>query len=127
MSKTVLEVGNCSFDHNAISKLIESHFAANVLRAHNSKDCLEYLESSPIDLILVNRLMDRDGSSGLDLIRTIKEHAELASIPVMMITNFMEHQQAAIRVGAELGFGKSELHSPATLEKLQQFLVVCDD
>ena len=44
------------------------------------------------------------------------------SIPVMLVTNYPEHQQQAIAAGAEPGFGKAELASPATLAKLAKFL-----
>jgi CheY-like chemotaxis protein len=74
------------------------------------------------DLVLVNRLLDRDGSQGLDIIRKIKSHPDLSVVPVMMLTDYPEHQQRAVEAGAEPGFGKSELHSPETLDKLRRFL-----
>ena len=85
-------------------------------------DTLAVLETTEFHLILVNRQLDRDGSNGLAVIQRIKSSPELASLPVMMITNFADHQELAVQAGAEQGFGKRELGDPATREKLASFL-----
>jgi CheY-like chemotaxis protein len=123
MAKRVLDVGQCGFDHGAIRRLIESQFAAEVVQAHRLDDAIQRLRSEPFDLVLVNRKLDADYSDGLDVLRTIKADAALASTPVMLVSNYAEAQQAAVAVGAEPGFGKSELNQPATREKLRAFLL----
>ena len=40
--------------------------------------------------------------------------AALAATPVMLVTNYPEHQQAAVEAGAEPGFGKDVLRSAET-------------
>ena len=40
----------------------------------------------------------------------------------MIVTNYAEHQAAAVAMGAEIGFGKLELQKSATLERLAKFL-----
>jgi hypothetical protein len=40
----------------------------------------------------------------------------------MLITNFPEHQDAAVEAGAVRGFGKLEFSMPETLEKLKAVL-----
>jgi hypothetical protein len=40
----------------------------------------------------------------------------------MLITNYPEHQQQAMELGAELGFGKLELNKPETHRQLAKFL-----
>ena len=122
MSKRVLDVGNCSMDHGAISATLRSQFAADVVQAHGPDDALEQLRSGGFDLVLVNRKLDQDYSDGLDIVKTIKADPALASTPVMLITNYAEHQQTAVAAGAELGFGKKELSSPETQAKLARFL-----
>jgi CheY-like chemotaxis protein len=122
MSKQVLDVGNCRFDHGAIRSLIEDAFDAVVVQTHTATETLAALRERKFDLVLVNRRLERDGSSGLDLIRALKSLPESSLIPLMMITNYAEHQQRAVEAGAELGFGKSELDAPETLEKLRRFL-----
>lgn len=122
MTKRVLDVGNCVPDHASIRRLIEGTFGAEVDRVHQWEDAQQHLRSRPYDLVLVNRKLDIDYTDGLDIIKLIKQDAELGKTPVMMITNYADHQQAAVAAGAELGFGKLELDKPETREKLAQFL-----
>ena len=122
MPKRVLEVGNCDADHGQIRQLLESQFDVNVVRCHSREDAISALRAAPADLVLVNRILDRDQSLGLDIIREIKADTALAKTPCMLLTNFPEHQQTAIGAGAEVGFGKAELHEPETCQKLARVL-----
>lgn len=122
MTKRVLDVGNCVPDHASICRLIEGNFDAQVVQAHGPEDALAELRKGGIVLVLVNRKLDRDYSDGLDVIKQIKLDAELASTPCMLITNYAEHQEAAVQAGAELGFGKQGLSEPETQTRLEQFL-----
>ena len=122
MSKKVLDIGNCLPDHLAIQSLIEGAFDARVAHASSGDEALTTLRSGDFQLVLVNRRLDRDGGDGLELIRRIKSLPELSRTPVMMITNYSEHQQLAVQAGAELGFGKSDLCRPETIEMLAPFL-----
>ena len=73
------------------------------------------------DLVLVNRVLDLDGSSGLELIQTLKEDPDqpLKATPVMLVSDYPEAAADGRRAGREPGFGKSELQSPATLGSAQ--------
>ncbi len=122
MSKTVIDCGNCGPDYNSIRKLVQSQFDAVVLQTHGLQDTLEVLAQRPVDLITVNRKLDRDYSDGLKVIRGIKADPRFASIPVMLITNYEEHQQEAMAAGAVRGFGKLAVNDPATAELLQPYL-----
>ncbi len=122
MPKNILDVGNCDPDHGSICRLLQNNFDVNVVRTHGMDDAIAALGERTFDLILVNRLMDRDGASGLAIIERIKGDSEFGSTPVMMITNFAEHQEYAAAAGAEAGFGKAELGDAATLERLRPFL-----
>ena len=122
MGKRVLDVGNCVPDHAAIRSLLERTFGAEVVQTHGPEDTLAELQAREFDLVLVNRKLDQDYSDGLDIIKTIKGDAVLANTPVMLITNYEDHQAAAGAVGAVPGFGKLSLTSPQTLERLGKFL-----
>jgi CheY-like chemotaxis protein len=122
MPKRVLDVGNCSLDHGAIRSLLERTFQAEVVQAHGQDDALNLLAQQTFDLVLVNRKLDQDYSDGLDVIAAIKAQPEHAAIPCMLITNYPEHQQAAIAAGCEPGFGKKTLWDPATHERLKKHL-----
>jgi hypothetical protein len=67
-------------------------------------------------LILVNRELARDNSSGLDLV------SELVAIkppaPVMLVSDYEEAQAAATQLGALPGFGKGNFETTATLARL---------
>lgn len=120
--KRVLDVGNCVPDHSAITQFLESRFDCQVLQADGAADALETLRREQIDLVLVNRKLDMDYSDGIEVIRQIKADPELAAAPVMLITNYPEHQEAAMKIGAIRGFGKLEFGKPETLQRLQPIL-----
>jgi CheY-like chemotaxis protein len=112
--KRVLDVGNCVPDHAAIRRLIEGSFGAEVVQTHDLPGTLTELRRGQFDLVLINRKLDQDYSDGMEILRQIKADPQLAGVPVMLITNYPEHQQAAVAAGALPGFGKLELSSPLT-------------
>jgi CheY-like chemotaxis protein len=122
MQKRLLDVGNCVPDHTAIRSLVTSYFDVEVHQAHDAEDTLAQMREQSFDLVLINRKLDRDYSDGIEILRQIKADLQLAETPVMLITNYPDHQQAAVEAGAEYGFGKLELSEPATREKLAKFL-----
>jgi CheY-like chemotaxis protein len=122
MRRRVLEVGNCWADHAAIRSLLKREFGAEVDRGDGLDDTVAALRKDTFALVLVNRKLDRDGSDGLKIIQAIKSDPDVKSVPVMMITNYDDHQQQAVAAGAEWGFGKSHLGDPATVDRLRPFL-----
>ncbi|TWT38541.1 response regulator [Blastopirellula retiformator] len=122
MTKKVLDVGNCGPDYSSIKSFIERTFDAKVLQADGPEDTLEILRRDQIDLVLVNRKLDRDYTDGLEVIKQIKADDALASVPTMLITNYEEHQQLAKSEGAVQGFGKLSLQKPETKDLLQPYL-----
>jgi CheY-like chemotaxis protein len=122
MKKRVLDVGNCAMDHGAIRDFIEREFDAEVVQADGPCDAIEEIRHCKFDLVLVNRILDRDGSSGLEIIKQLKADDQTAALPVMLITNFEEHQNAAVEHGAVRGIGKARLTLPETRERLAAYL-----
>jgi CheY-like chemotaxis protein len=120
--RTVLDVGNCVPDHASIKRLLTSHYDVEVLQTHASDDTLALLRNRSVDLVLINRKLDCDYSDGTEILKLLKADPQLAKTPVMIITNYAEHQDAAVALGAERGFGKLELQHPATREQLNTFL-----
>src|SRR6187200_2500690 len=92
MTKRVLDVGNCVPDHAAIRTMLQRNFKADVVQADGPGDALTLLKREPFDLVLVNRKLDQDYSDGLEILKAIKADAALAKTPVMLITNYAEHQ-----------------------------------
>ena len=124
MSKRVLDVGQCGPDHAAIRRLVERQFGAQVVQTHGPNDTLTALRSGPFDLVLINRKLDADYSDGIEILRKIKADAAVADVPVMIVTNYPEHQDAAVAEGALRGFGKLEYDKPETRDKIAAALQV---
>ncbi len=122
MAKSVLTVGNCSFDHGNLDALIGDRFDAGTTPAALADEAVELLRRGRFDLVLINRKLTADSSDGVELIERIKSDADLAATPIMLLSNFADAQQAAVAAGAEPGFGKLELDRPETVEKLARFL-----
>jgi len=122
MTKRVLDVGNCGPDHAAIKRLLAGQFGCEVLQADAADDALVLLARHDVHLVLVNRKLDVDYSDGIEVIRRMKADAAAARVPVMLVTNYPEHQDAAQAIGALRGFGKLELNKPETLERLTAVL-----
>lgn len=113
----VLDVGQCGFDHSAIADFVHQTLDAIVDRAETAADLDAHMARQRYDLILINRILDADGASGLDIIKSIRNKPDCP--PVMLISNFPDAQQAAIEAGAVEGFGKSALYMLRTAEILR--------
>ena len=120
MKKNVLDVGQCDLDHSNLSELIGSHFDCNVVRSNSLKETQELMQSGGFDLVLVNRILDHDGASGMDVIRHVRRSSP--ETPVMLVSNFPEAQSESVELGAEPGFGKASLGDSRTIQLLQPFL-----
>jgi CheY-like chemotaxis protein len=122
MPKRVLDVGQCGPDHAAIRRYLTRHFDCEVVQADAAVDALAHLKSGRFDLVLVNRKLDVDYSDGLDVIRQIKSDPSTADVPAMLVTNYPEHQDAAVAAGALRGFGKLEFELPETRDRIAAVL-----
>lgn len=119
----VLSVGQCGYDHSQISRVLGRSLDAEVVRADTQAEAVEALRNEgPFALVLVNRVGDADRARGLDLIRTLKADADLANVPVMLVSNHDDAQAEAVDAGALPGFGKSDLGSGRELDALRQAL-----
>jgi CheY-like chemotaxis protein len=118
----VLDVGNCGYDHGQIARMLQKQFGAEVLQAEQASDTLETLRRERVDLVLINRKLDVDYSDGMEVLKAIKQDPQLAPVPVMLVTNYPEHQAEAVAHGALPGFGKLELNQPDTHARLAQVL-----
>ena len=123
ITKRVLSVGQCMADHGSISRTLRQAFGVEVASADSVEESLTKLRAEAFALVLVNRIFDADGSSGLDLIKAIKADAALKAVPVMLVSNYEDAQTQAVAVGAEAGFGKATLGRPAMLACVRPYLV----
>src|SRR5215813_5772660 len=122
MTKRVLDVGQCGPDHATIRRYLTENFDCDLAQTHGPDDTLAVLRDGKFHLVLINRKLDRDYSDGIEIIRAIKADPQIADIPVMLVTNYPEHQDAAVEAGAQRGFGKLEFDRPETKAKLAAIL-----
>ena len=121
-TRSVLSVGNCSYDHGNIESLIRANFDARVTPAASADEAIAMLAADRYDLVLINRILLDDRSEGVRLVERIKADPRMADVSVMLLSNYPDAQAAAVAAGAEPGFGKAELGRPETVEKLGRFL-----
>jgi CheY-like chemotaxis protein len=121
-AKTVLSLGQCAADSYAISQFLIGSFDVQVTEADTAAETLERLRATPVDLVLVNRILDVDGDSGLDFISRLKAEPEMTGIPVMLVSNHAEAQKQAVARGALPGFGKAQLADAKTVELVKTAL-----
>jgi CheY-like chemotaxis protein len=122
MKDLVIDVGNCSYDHNSVKTMLTSWFEVEVAGTEGLADTLSLLRTSKPTLIVVNRKLDTDHSDGLEIIKTLKADPQYSSIPMMLISNFDDQQKLAVESGAVYGFGKRSLKDPETKARLMPIL-----
>jgi two-component system chemotaxis response regulator CheY len=121
-SKRILSVGQCGADHASISYAMRRTFDAETAAAASRESALERLRRETFALVLVNRILDADGESGLDLIRRMQADEQLRQVPVMLVSNYADAQEEAVAAGARPGFGKGQLGQPEMLERVRAVL-----
>jgi CheY-like chemotaxis protein len=121
-TRRTLSVGQCMADHGGIAHMLRSTFGAEVISADTADEALERLHQETFDLVLVNRVFDRDGDSGIDFIRRVNADELLRKVPVMLVSNYEDAQARAVAAGAQPGFGKATLHEPETIDLLRAYL-----
>ena len=122
MTQRVLDVGQCDIDNWQIKQLLQKNFNVEVDRAKSHSDALSAIQRQSYDLVLLNRINDSDGSSGLDFLRQLKAGAPTSALPVMLVSNYPDSQSEAVDAGAFPGFGKASLNAPETVDRLRQAL-----
>jgi DNA-binding response OmpR family regulator len=117
----VLIVGHCDLDNPQITSLIEKNFSAKVTRVKLLKKAIGYLEKQDYDLVIINRIGAFDQESGLELIKEIKKGGRF-NTPLMMVTNYKDQMDKAVKSGAVTGYGKDKLYDKETVELLSKYL-----
>ncbi|MEY3172554.1 MAG: hypothetical protein RLZZ436_467 [Planctomycetota bacterium] len=122
MPTTVLSIGQCRPDSAAIQYYLQSTFGSAVVTADTAAAALQLLHTRSFDLVLINRVLDADGSSGMEILKNIRLNEAWDTLPVMLVSNYPEWQQAAVAAGAVPGFGKAELNRVETRDRLAAIL-----
>jgi DNA-binding NarL/FixJ family response regulator len=112
MSVRVLSVGQCSGDDYRIARALHTLPDLHIDSAATADEAFELLREHPYDVVLVNRILRGDASSGVDFIALA--HG-INAPPFMLISDYEDAQTQAAAVGAVAGFGKGELSEAAPL------------
>ena len=118
MAITILDVGQCGFDGPRMADLWHEKLGATVIDSDTGADAVRQLEKGGIDLVLVNRVLNADRSSGVDLIPDLLAAGD--GVPVMLVSDRIEAQDAAVALGAVRGFGKADLDQQSTLDLVKK-------
>ncbi|MDX1958537.1 MAG: hypothetical protein SFU98_08190 [Leptospiraceae bacterium] len=116
--KRIMSVGQCNPDHNALANFLTSNFSCDIIRIDSTEEAMAALQKDSVDLVLVNRKLDIDYTDGTILIELMKADEKLKNIPIMLVSNYPEAQDEAMKLGAIKGFGKLEYRSEEVLQRI---------
>ena len=119
MPKRIALVGHCGPDASYLLITIRRALGdAQIVLVDDEVDLTKRLETG-MDLLLINRELTYgfSDSMGVDLIRTLRlKHPD---VKMMLVSNYSEAHEAAVKAGAMPGFGKRELGTPRVVELLR--------
>lgn len=118
----ILSVGQCLIDQRSLTRWLTTTFDAEILSVDTGQEVLDCLSLGEYDLVLINRIADADGASGIDLIRDLKANPQTADQKLMLVSNYQNVQDQAVELGALPGFGKSNLQSSASIAHMNKAL-----
>jgi DNA-binding response OmpR family regulator len=114
----ILDVGQCGIDGPALEELFTAELDADVLSVDSAGEATQAISEEDFDIVLINREISADGSSGVDLIGALKKSG--VKTPLMLVSDREDAQERAVQLGGVRGFGKSELADPATLDLIRK-------
>ncbi len=117
---SILLVGHCGPDAFMLKSMARS-FApgAEIIMVNDEQALVDQLGAAK--LMLVNRVLDGAFESE-DGIGLIEQHAQRAAGKFMLVSNFDDAQERALAVGAVPGFGKTNMRSDETRERIESAL-----
>ncbi|HQR08647.1 MAG TPA: response regulator [Gemmatales bacterium] len=119
MAKRVLSIGNCDYDHSTLSTALRKNFDVEMHAAATAQEARQAVTTGEFDLIMLNRLFDMTGESGIDLIKKLKATVKA---PMMLISNYPEYQEEAQAAGAVPGFGKKQVGKAELVKVVEGYL-----
>lgn len=118
----VLLVGNCGPDTWALETLFKELGISQVTSVESGAEVKQLLNDKSFGLILLNRVFDATGELALDLLADLSPEQRRHC---MLISNYPEAHEAAVKLGAQSGFGKRQLRDPQTRSLLQGAVSAC--
>jgi len=115
--KKVLSVGQCGYDDSQLAALVKAA-GGKLERAADAEEAHEKLARGGYALVLVNRVFDADGGSGVEFIGSSRKVGITAAL--MLVSDYADAQKAAVAKGAVRGFGKSQLGEAGVVEAMRE-------
>jgi ActR/RegA family two-component response regulator len=119
-SMRILDVGQCNVDGPRLGRFLSREFHCTVDRAQTKEEAVLMVTANHYDLVLINRELSFDRSSGLAVIPELRKIRH--DLRIMLVSDMRDAQEEAVKLGAIRGFGKSNLDSEATEELLRGVL-----
>jgi DNA-binding NarL/FixJ family response regulator len=120
MPHSVILVGHCGIDGPRLQREISARLpGTEVIRCNTTAD-LDRCCADGADLLLVNREPVGFDQDGLAIVRDVRE--QHPGCKVMLVSDYPEAQEEAVKAGAMQGFGKSLMGSPELVEKVKAAL-----
>lgn len=117
-SRVVALVGHCGPDSSFLRMAVSGAVSGvRVVMVDSDTELNEALDGG-VDLLMLNRKLDFgfDQHDGVELLRRIKQR--YPDQKVMMISNYADAQQAAEAAGAIPGFGKREIGTARSKQRI---------
>lgn len=119
MASKVVLVGHCGPDSSFLKLAVNRALPGSTVLSADDADTLSKQIEQGAELLLLNRVLDYgfETDEGVELIRQLRQlHPKLK---MMLVSNYEESQQAAVRAGAMPGFGKRDIGSPKVTDMLK--------
>ena len=122
MGKKVVLVGHCGPDSSYMRMSVAAAEKGTVVVAADDEKTLTAVIEQGADLLLFNRLIDYgfEEETGVQLIKRLK--ATHPTLKMMLVSNYADAQEEAVKAGALPGFGKKELGSSKVAGMLREAL-----
>ena len=119
MASKVVLVGHCGPDSSFLRLAVNRALPGSTVVSADDAKTLENHLKQGVELLLMNRVLDYgfDTDEGVELIRQLRtQHPKMK---IMLVSNYEDAQQSAVRAGAMPGFGKRDIGTPRVTEMLK--------
>ena len=120
MAKRILLVGHCGVDGPRLKDELSKALPGTSVERVNSEADLDKAVGEGESLLLVNREPVGFDRAGLDIIKRVRK--DNPGCKVMLVSDYEDAQEQAVKAGALPGFGKSEMGSGRLAEHVKRAL-----
>jgi len=124
MPKKIALIGHCGPDSSYLRAAIkQAEKDSRILSADDEAELGHVLEETP-DLLLLNRELGGGFADPLGVSLVKRLRASHPGLKLMLVSNYVDSQTAAVQAGALPGFGKREIGTPRVIKLLKDAIGV---